>query len=434
VPAWFTYGPGIPTYLAIWVLLAPPLAVVLLALRMHPATAAVVMATTVPTLFLHNPPSWLPTIVRYLLLCGSLAAPAAWLAVQVRRDGPPDGPPRRVAWPAIAALAVLALAVRAPLAWLDPGVSDFAKSTETAARQLLAGQNPYLLVNEYATVGTYQYPVGTVLAVLPFVAALPRQASGQEWLAAHAALWTWEVAAVVLLATGAARLGHARGGLVAATAYALSPTLVRESGIVGANDLILALLVAAAAVALTRDRRLAAAGLVGLAVSVKPPAFVLVPLLLVAAGPVAAAVTVAIPVVLQLPLLLWPAPGWHGLWAMAEPAARLSPPEWELSVWWPLYESAGLSPGLVRGVAVTGVAAGVVVAVWGGLCLRAGPSLTRVAAAMALPLLVVFLLAGTQRHNYQDWYLTSFLLAAGVVGATAACGTARGRLEQDGSR
>ena len=50
----------------------------------------------------------------------------------------------------------------------------------------------------------------------------------------------------------------------------------------------------------------------------------------------------------------------------------------------------------------------------GGLA-RRGVTLSRTAAAFALPLFVAFAMASVQRTNYQDWYLTPFLLCVGLT-------------------
>ncbi|HWB70630.1 MAG TPA: hypothetical protein VG452_00305 [Egibacteraceae bacterium] len=415
-----TYGPGIPRYVALWLPLTPLLVAALLALRVRRGAVAVVVASTLPTFLLHNPPGRLPFPVRWALLTALLGGLAWWVAARVRGGGPVDGPRPPVRWPLVLALGVVALLVRVPLAWVDPGVGDFARSSETAARQLLAGANPYTVPNEHTVYGIYQYPAGSLLAHLPFVAVAPRRLLAEPWVGARAALWATEAAAVALLAWAGARLGHARAGVAAAVAYALGPTLVRESAIVVANDLMLALAGTASAVALAAGRPLAAGLLAGLAVSVKPPALLLVPLLLVAAGWRPAALACAVPAVLQAPFLLWPSPGLHGLVAIAEPAARPDPyATVQYSTWWPLYATLGPTRPLLGVVTAAGVVAACAAAVWAGRQLRRrGITLARTAAAYALPLLVAFLGASALRTNFQDWYLPLFLLCAAVVGTT----------------
>lgn len=414
----FLYGAGVPRYVALWLPLAPVLIVGLLALRVRRDAVIAVAVSTLPTFFLHNPPYWLPLPLRWLLLVTVLAYLVAWLAVRVRDDrGTPAATvPQRVRWAPVAGLALLAVVLRAPLAWADPGISDFATATETAARQLLAGLNPWTLPNPFATVGTYQYPIATPLLSLPFVAAVPDTVLGEAHIGARAAVWASDVIAVVLLAWGGARAGYRWAGLVAAFAYTVHPTLVRESGIVVANDLMLAVAALAAAFALAHRRILVAAALVGLGISIKPAAAVLLPLTLLAAGPLAALVAVAVPVALQLPFLVWPSPGLWGLSAIAEPLARPEPSIiLELSSWWPVYALLGGSPGLLRVLGLVAVAAGFAVSAWAGWRIRHAPSLARVSAAFGLTLLVPFVLAVVQRTNYQDWFLPSLLLCAALV-------------------
>lgn len=430
-----TYGPGIPRYLALWIPLTPLL---LLALRSAGAgwgTLAVGLATTIPTLVLHDPSEELALVpaARVALVAGSLAVALAWLVVRLMRPGPSEpaqdsgwesdhlGGHRRTAvrWGWVAVVAVFALAVRVPLAWLDPGIGDFATASEVAARQLLAGTNPYDAANPFTTIGAYQYPSGSLLWHLPLVAAGPAELWGEAHLGARAALWTTDLLGIALLAWAGARVGHARAGLLAAAAYAVHPTLVRESGILVANDVILGALVTAAAVAFTLKRPLVAATAAGLAVSVKPAAIVVLPVVLLLGGPAAAVVMAALPVALQAPFLLWPSPGLRGLGAIAEPAARLAEEEvLRLTVWLPLYEVTAPTEDLVQALSILGILAALLAGWWAGTRVRRqGADVGRVAAAVALPLVVAYALAPRWPTNFQDWYLAPMVLALVFSGA-----------------
>jgi hypothetical protein len=436
VREFFLYGAGVPRYVALWLPLFPLLVGGLVVARTRRHVVAAVALSTVPTFFLHNPPYWLGLPLRWGLLVATLGFLVAWLVARVRAPVPRAGAAaaddnahgERVRWPVVVALVGVALALRVPLAWADPGISDFATATETAARQLLAGDNPWTLPNPFATVGTYQYPIATPLWSLPFVAAVPELVLGEAHVGARAAVWAADAAAIAFLAWAAARWGRRHAGELAAFAYAVHPTLVRESGIVVANDLLLALAAAAAAVAVARpqapaaggarERRLLAAALVGVAISIKPAAAVLLPLVLVGVGVRAAAVAAAVPVALQVPFLLYPRPGLWGLAAIAEPLTRPEPAViLELSSWWPAYALFGGSPALLEVLGTIAVVTGFAVAAWAGWQLRRrGADVQRASAAVALALLVPFVLATVQRTNYQDWYLTSFLLCAALAG------------------
>ncbi|MGH8901977.1 MAG: glycosyltransferase 87 family protein [Egibacteraceae bacterium] len=415
-----TYGPGIPRYLALWLPLMPLLGCAFAVGRARRAPAIAIALSTLPTFLIHNPPGW-PLAARWAASTGILVTLLAWLMARLRDGGPADRAPGRVSWPAVLGLVGVALVVRVPLAWLDPGIADIPRASETAARQLLTGTNPWTAPNPETVAGTYQYPAGSLLAHLPLVAVAPRELGGEPWVGARATLWVTEAAAVALLAWAGARAGHPRGGLIAAAAYALHPTLARDSGMTVANDLILALCATASAVALARRRPMLAAALAGLAVSVKPVAAVLLPLLLMAAGWRAALLAAAVPVVLQAPFLLLPSPGLHGVTAMLEPVGRIEPGSvLTYSIWAPLYRLLGPTPALLRIVGAAGALGGLAAGAWAGWRLRKGPhSAARVTAAYAVALLVPFLLAFIQRTNYQDWYLTPFLLCAGLAAEPA---------------
>ncbi|HEX2029403.1 MAG TPA: glycosyltransferase 87 family protein, partial [Nitriliruptorales bacterium] len=362
---------------------------------------------------------------RWALLAAVELAVVAWLVAHVRgRPGPAPAQPAPPRAAVVVLLVTLTLAVRVPLAWLDPGIGAFARASGIAAQQLLAGENPYTRVNPRADAGTYQYPAASLLVHTAFVAVLPGRAWGEDLLDVRAVLWATDVAAVVLLAAAGSRLGGRRAGTAAALLYAVHPTLVRESAIVVANDLIVALAAAAAAVAAVNGRRLLAGLLVGLAISVKPAAVVLVPVLLLAQGVFAAGLAGVTAIALQVPFLLLPSPGLHGLVAMAEPVTRPEPLELLImSVWYPLYAATGGAPPLDVTAAV-GVVAALATATWAGWRLRRWSRTPPVAAcaAYALPLLVAAVFAPVQRHNYQGWYLTSFLLAASLTTGRATDG------------
>ena len=398
----FEYGPGIPRYLGMWLVLLPVLLVGLRRWRVRTDALVVVALTTLPSLS-RNPPKWFGFPFRWFVLTAALVLLVAWTVARVRS-------PRAVepAWgttsrAATVALVALALALRVPLAWWDPGISQIGTSTELAVEQLLDGRNPYPLPNPDADYGTYQYPAGTLLAHTPLVALLPDEVAGEEHLGIRATLWLTDAAATALLATTV--------GAPAAFAYAVHPTLVRESGMSVANDVLLALLVAAAAIALTRRRVVAAGVFAGLAISVKPAAVLALPVLLAAAGWVPALVGAAVPALLQLPFAVWQSPGIEPLKGIAEPATRdESLVVLRESVWYPIYSWIGHGDAMRTALALVGIALGVAAALWAGRELRRRSiTVGRAAAAFALPLLVSYALATVPRTNYQDWYLTPFL-------------------------
>jgi hypothetical protein len=403
----FTYGPGIPRYLALWLPLAPVLVGGLVLLRVRRGAIAVVLASTLPSFALHQPPGGVPLPVVALPVAAVVGVVGWWVAGRLTRERDAAGPRRTGDW-AVLGVVALALALRVPLAWADPGIGDFATASELAAQHLLEGRNPYLEPNPYASVGTYQYPVGTIAAFVPFIAVLPGQIAGEPHLRARAAAWAVDAGAIVLLSTVAP---------AAAFAYAVHPTLVRESGIVVANDVLLGVLVAGAAVALARRRPLLAGLAVGAAISVKPAALVLVPLLLAAAGWRPALAAAGMPAVLQAPFLLLPRPGLHGLAAIAEPVARMEGAPLALSLWSPLTLLTQPTAGLLRALSALGVLAAVAVAVAAGRRLHAAPlTLQRAAAAVTLPLLTAFALATRWPTNFQSWYLVPLVVLVGLQG------------------
>jgi hypothetical protein len=404
----FEYGPGIPRYLGMWVVLVPVLVAALVRARTRPGAVLAMVLSTLPSLT-RNPPVWFPFPLRWVVLTASAAYLAVWLVARVRDPHDDVRDARRTCPVVVAGLVVLALALRVPLAWWDPGISQIGTSTERAADQLLDGRNPYPLPNPDADFGTYQYPAGTLLAHTPLVAVVPDEVAGEEHVGLRSTLWLTDAVAVGVLAAAA--------GPLAGFAYAVHPTLVRESGLSVANDVLLALLVAGAAIALARRRRpMAAAVLAGLAISIKPAAVLVVPVLFVAAGWLPALVSAAVPVVLQLPFLVWQAPGLHPFKGLLEPATRNEPLlVLRESTWYPLYRLIGHGDAVRSAIALVGVVASGVIALWAGRELRRrGITVSRAAAAFALPLLVSYALAGTPRTNYQDWYLTAFVLVVAL--------------------
>lgn len=416
----FTYPPGIPRYLALWLPLVPVLVAGLWWAGARWVTIGAVVASTLPAFVLHVPsaPPW-PHVTRWALLVGSEAVVLLWLVRQVRRPAQ-LGSPDRVGVPPLLAsgLVALALVVRVPLAWVDPGISDIPVSTETAVTQLFDGTNPYTVDNPDTHLGRYQYPAGTLLSHAPFVLAVPDTVVGEEHVGVRAAIWTTEVLAVLLLLWAGTRLASRRAGAAAAFAYAVHPTLVRDAGIVVANDLLVGAAVAGSAYAFVRRRGTVAGSLLGFAIAVKPSAAVLLPLVLVADGLRPAAWAVAVPAALQAPFLLWPRPGLHGVHAMLEPAARDDAfGVLRSSAWWPWYAATGGRPWAVTVAAVVGLLAALALAAWVGRRLRRDRAPVAVAAGFAAPLMAVFLLASVQRINYGDWALTAMMLAVGLVSA-----------------
>lgn len=428
-----TYGPGIPRYLALWLPLVPVLALLLRRAGAPWSLVAVILSSTLPTFLLHNPPESVSPPWRVGLCAASLLVVGGWLVIslcrtsQVTKTGStPLVPGHRALsgrqWGAVMLVALGALAVRVPLAWLDPGIGDFATASEHAVRRLLEGVNPYTVENPFTTIGRYQYPAGTILWNIPLVATLPAELLGEAHFGARATLWATDVLAVVLLAWGGARVGRARAGITAAAVYALHPTLVRESALVVANDVVLGVLIAAVAIALALNQPFVAAALTGFAISVKPSALVLIPVLLLVGGPAATVIAFALPGILQFPFLLWPTLGLHGLQAIAEPAARLDTDEsLRQTAWLPLYVLAPPSASLLRALSLVNIALALFSAWWAASRLHGilrtwsdvDPS--RIAAALALPMLVAFLLGTRWPTNFQSWYLVPFLWSIALV-------------------
>lgn len=422
----FTYGPGIPRYIGLWLVLTPLAVAVLVAGRVRWVAVAVFVAITLPWLAA-GPLPFLTPAVRFVLVTASMLLLIGWTIRRVAKPAADAGARRRepVPWKALGALAVLTVAVRAPLAWIDPGISSIGLSTEHAVRELLSGVNPYAEPNPHADFGTYQYPVGTILANLPLVALMPTEVLGEQHLGIRMTSWLVDVLNVAVLVIASARWGRARAGVVAGAAYALCAPLVRDSGLSTANDLLLALFVLLAVFAIAERRMPLAALAVGLAIAVKPPAVLLLPLLVGVAGVVPALLAAAIPALLQAPLLIWQAPGWKEIEALAEPAGRSDGTDFLAnSVWYPLLAVVGDDPGVLRILAVVGILSAGVAACWAGLRLRRDSrDLTTVAAAAALPLLVVFALAPVPRLNYEDWYAPALILCV----AHAVRGSRAGR-------
>jgi hypothetical protein len=317
--------------------------------------------------------------------------------------------------PAVLLLVAAAVAIRGVWAWVDPGIADIPQASEYAARQVLAGVNPYVDANPYTYAPVYQYPAGTILWHLPFVALVPDSVVlGESFMAARVAAWAMDALAVGLLClAGWAASGRNRTvpvlSLLPPAVYGLNATLVREVGLTGANDVLMAVLVATSVWLLADGHRPSMAALLwGLAVAVKLPALVLAPLFLGRARwrPVVLAGGVAL--ALQVPFFVFPHLGLHGLAALAEPAARPDPyVVMQNSVWWPVYAVRGVEPWLVstlgRGVVLVGLA----ITAWGAWSvrrLRPGPALReRLLAVAGVSLVAMFLLAPQWRVNFQSW-------------------------------
>lgn len=424
-----TYADGIPRYGALWVLATPVVAAVARAAGVRGRHLRLLVATTLPTLGLHVaavPWAW-PFAVRWGVVVASLVA-VGWLlggllraaAASATHDARPSH-----RWPVppvvvVVALVVVAVALRAALAVLDPGISDIPQASEAAARQLLAGDNPYVTANPHTVAGVYQYPAGTLLWHLPFVALLPAGGLlGEPFVAARAAAWAVDAAVVAALAWLGLRTPLPRWvALAPAVVWAVHPTVLRETGLTAANDVAMGVLVAAAGWVLARRARPGVAGvLLGLAVAVKPPAAALVPAVAVLAGWRTVLVAGGVAAALQLPFLLWPEVGLHGIAALLEPVARAEDGYEVLrfSLWWPVYAVAGASAGVVRAAGIAAVGAAAAVGWWTARRIGAGEgtgSPAAVLAALALPLLVLFLLAPGWRANFQDWMLPAAVLAA----------------------
>lgn len=448
----FFYGPGTPTAVGIWLVLTPVLVIGLLVLRASLGVIGVTVAATVPTLVLHRTPDWLGVRTASLIASVATLAVLAWLGLRLVR-APSGAPPedddgevgrgrRSGIWVGVGLVAALGVGLRVLVGLIDPGISDIPRASETAARALLAGHNPYRVPNPDSVIGIYQYPAASIYAHLPFVAAIPPDA---KHIAARLVLWVTCAVAVGFLGWAGVRVGRPRQGLQAAWAYAVSPELVRDGGLTVANDLLLALAVAVAAWLLARRRPWWAAVLVGVAISVKPSAALMLPVVLVAAGLWVAVAAGLVAVLLQVPLLVWPSPGLDGLSAIAEPVARSQPLDRLAgSAWFPLYDALGNGSGPARVAAAGVLLVGGLVGLWAGWRLRRGmglgvrplsawlsvpralwprawepgfaPPVAAVAAAMALPLVVGFLLAPVRDLNYEDWGLTALMLVVATRG------------------
>jgi hypothetical protein len=437
------YGAGVPRYWAVWALLLPGVVWAARRLALPRPALALLVATTLPTLAMHfaGAPADLPFPVRW---AGSVAALAAigvlaWRARDAAGAESAAAVRRGPAVPLVVgvlALVLAAVGVRAGLMRWDPGQSDISASSEEAARQLLDGRNPYVEENPFTIAPVYQYPAGTLLSYVPFTAAIgPDPVGGEGFLAARAATWAVDVAVVLALVAAGVRAATGRpalrggrvplGALLPAAAYALHPAIARETGLTGANDVLMGVAVAAFGwVLAVGGSTAAAAAALGLAIAVKPPALVLLPLLWRLRGLRAAAAAAAVPALLQLPFALWPEPQLGGLLAILEPAVRVSDgyDVVRFSLWWPLYAVAGLPEPLLRGLGVVAAGAAGLLALVLGQRLRpagdrgpgaahpplGGPAL----AAACLPVLVVFLLAPAWRVNFLGWSTVPAVLLA----------------------
>jgi hypothetical protein len=194
--------------------------------------------------------------------------------------------------------------------------------------------------------------------------------------------------------------------------------LLREAGQTVANDLILATLLLGAVLAAVRRRPVLAGVLVGLAISVKPAAVAVVPVLLFVGGWRSVVAVGATALAVQLPFFLWPSVGGHGLEWILEPVGRPDTAETlrANSLWWPMYAWLGTGERVVDVAARISLLLTFGAAAWCGVVVRRlGVTVERLAAAMALPLFLAWATASMQRTNYQCWYLASFLLAVGMT-------------------
>src|SRR5439155_26136608 len=121
--------------------LTPVLVAGLLAFGVRRGAVLAVALSTLPSLT-RNPPQWLGPGLQYGMMAVLLVFIGVWLVARVRagQATEPDVAPAPVAVPGrkVVGLAALALALRVPLAWWDPWISQIGASTELAVRLLLA--------------------------------------------------------------------------------------------------------------------------------------------------------------------------------------------------------------------------------------------------------------------------------------------------------
>ena len=86
----FTYGGGIPRYLGLWLVLTPVLVVGLRLFRVRWGAVVAIVATTLPTLFNHDPPTWMGSPLRWVLTTAALAFMVVWLVARVHVDRSAD--------------------------------------------------------------------------------------------------------------------------------------------------------------------------------------------------------------------------------------------------------------------------------------------------------------------------------------------------------
>ncbi|WP_157965400.1 glycosyltransferase family 87 protein [Euzebya rosea] len=439
----FFYGAGVPRYGLLWLLVTPVMTALAHAAGLRGRRLALLLATTLPTFGLHFAavPGLTSFPVRWAITVASLSGMIVLLVDVVRNGLPPTAPPRgwaRRHVPAIPAMFVIvmgAVAIRAVWAWVDPGIADIPQASEYAARQVLAGLNPYVEANPYTYAPVYQYPAGTILWHLPFVALVPDGlVLGETFVAARMAAWAMDALGAGLLCVGG-WVASGRGrtlpilALLPAALYGLNATLVREVGLTGANDVLMGVLLAASVWLLAEGHRpTRSAVLWGLAVAVKLPALAVAPLFLVRAGWGRVMLAGVVALVLQVPFFAFPDIGLHGLEAMAEPAARPDPYTVMVnSIWWPLYAARGVEPSVVDAISSGVVLLGLATSTWGVWSARrmaSGPDAReRLLAVSALAVVVMFLLAPQWRVNFQSWHVPATVVAA--VGSLGAVGTSR---------
>lgn len=432
----FFYGAGVPRYGLLWLLVTPVMTALAHAAGLRGRRLALLLATTLPTFGLHFAavPGLTSFPVRWAITVASLSGMVVLLVDVVRNGLPPTAPPREWARrhvPAIPAMFVIvlgAVAIRAVWAWVDPGIADIPQASEYAARQVLAGLNPYVEANPYTYAPVYQYPAGTILWHLPFVALVPDGVVlGETFVAARMAAWAMDaLGAGLLCAGGWVASGRGRTlpilALLPAALYGLNATLVREVGLTGANDVLMGVLSALAVGLLAANRQPTLAAVCwGLAVAVKPPALVLFPIVAFVAGWRRVLLAGAVAAGLQLPFLLWPRPGLHGLGAILEPALRND--SFDVvrnSAWWPAYVLAGAEGRLASVLSHVPVLAGFAAA--GSGCawvmrMSQRPwrdEVERLMAVTALALTVLVLLAPGWRNNFQAWPIPAAIAVAAI--------------------
>ena len=430
------YGAGVPRFVFIWLLVTPAMIWLARAAGLRGRRLALLVATTLPTFGLHSAavPGLTSFPVQWAITTLSLGALATMLLRVVTHGLPPVGPctstwlQRRVSYlPALTTVVLLGVVLRAVWTWIDPGIADIPQASEFAARQVLAGLNPYVEPNPFTYTPVYQYTAGTISWHLPFVAAIPDgRVMGETFMAARLSAWAMDALAMAAIGiAGWLAVGRPERVpvicLVPAALYALNATMIREVGLTAANDVLMAVLSAIAVGLLSTGRnRRSAAACWGLAVSVKLPALALAPIFVAVAGirPVLLAGCTAL--ALQTPFFLWPTVGLHGLDAILEPALRNDSYDVvRRSVWWPLYGLLAAQGRLASVLSYVPLSVGTSIAVLGVRSLtngrrgrRAVQEGERLLALAALTLTSLVLLAPGWRNNFQSWPLPLAVLVA----------------------